>query len=384
MLREADLPIRIADGRVYPCWVTARDHRWIERLLDRLPGLQGCTRDEVTARLRERPELGESSKAWRCATSILLEDATFDVDAVVDPVKARRGVFDAAAADPDRNRVLRDVASSLECSVDELERSLYADLPGERIARFPSQVPDVSGFVRRLNMAIAQSLARRAETLHVRVTQHLAAVLRMARLSRLLCWAEADRAGRPGATLSLSGPLSLFHRTTMYGRAMARWLPFLARTRGWSLRATCVLGEQRVRWLADHREPIEVDGQLLKRFDSRVEQRLFEDLSKAAPHLEILREAGVHRAGNRLVAPDFLLRDPVRRKTAAVEVVGFWTPSYIEDKLKTLARLPRSVRWILCVDETLGIEGNRLPDWPVLRYRKRIDAAALLRTWTGC
>jgi hypothetical protein len=216
------------------------------------------------------------------------------------------------------------------------------------------------------------------------VTEHLAAVLRMARLTRLLCWAAPDPSGSPGAILSVSGPLSVFHRTTMYGRAMARWLPMLCRTRGWSLEAACIVDDQRVVWRADHCDPLRVNADLLRRFDSRVEERLFVDLAKTAPDWDVLREATVVRAGKRLVAPDFVLRHRASKRTASVEVVGFWTPRYLEDKVATLAALPTERPWIVCVDETLALTDEQLPTTlPVLRYRRRIKADDLVALATA-
>ena len=381
MLRERELPVRIQGDRVHPEWLTTRDHRWVERLLDRLPALAGKPRHEVESRLAERPELGESTAAWRSAVRLVLARSSFEVCAVLDPKRTRRLVFDAAAGRPkpsQREEVLARVAAEHDVEPGALEASLYADLPGERLFVPPREIPSVSDFCAGLNLLVGQSLLWRAERLQVRVSEHLAAVLRMARLTRLLCWAQADSSGRPGAVLSLSGPLSVFHRTTLYGRAMASWLPFLARTRGWSLEATCVIGDQRVRWCADHNDPLRSGDELIARFDSRVEERLFRELSRVAPDWDVLREAQVFRVGRRLVAPDFLLRHRPSGRSVAVEVVGFWTPRYLAAKIATLRALETASPWILCVDESLGLTAESLPDWPLLRFRRRIDAERLL------
>jgi uncharacterized protein len=382
LLPERDLPVRIEGERVHPSWLTTRDFRWVERLLDRLPGLAGRPRHEVEARLGERPELGESGCAWRCAVRLVLRQSTFEIVAAIDPKVARRAVFDAAAAQgapTERSAVLRRVASEHGIGAGALESSLYADLPRERLFTPPSDDQSASDFCAALNLAIGQALLWRAERLHVRVSEHLEAVLRMARLSRLLCWAQVDPKGRPGALLSVSGPLAVFHRTTVYGREMASWLPFLARTRGWSLDAICMLGDRRVRWCADHRDPIRAGDDLLRRFDSRLEQRLFRDLQRIGPEWEVLRESEVVQVGRRLVAPDFVLRHRATGRSVAVEVVGFWTPRYLAAKIATIRALEASsVRWILCVDESLGITDEALPRWPILRFRRRIDARALL------
>jgi uncharacterized protein len=379
LLPERDLPVRIDGDRVHARWLTARDHRWVERLLDRLPSLEGRPRHEVESRLAERPELGETGAAWRCAVRLVLRKSRFEVAAAMPPKLARRCVFQAAAARVpiDRTAVMRSIADEHGLSPEEVDASLYADLPSERRFAAPPET-SVSAFCATANLFVGQGLLWRAERLRVRVAEHLEAVLRMARLTRLLCWAQADPEGRPGAVLHVSGPLSAFHRTTMYGRAMASWLPFLTRTRGWSLEASCMLGAQRVTWHADHDDPLSSGVELLRRFDSRLEQRLFEDLRRLALDWDILREAEVVRVGRRLLAPDFVLRHRPSGRTVSVEVVGFWTPRYLAAKVETIRGLEASRPWILCVDESLGLTAEDLPNWPLLRFRRRIDARAVL------
>lgn len=379
MLAENDLPVLIRDGRVFPLWITVRDHRWIEKLLDRLRGLDGRCRDELDIVLRERPELGETQRSWRAAVRLALGLGGFETIAAVPPIAARAAVFDTAAGVPasDRDRILRGVASSFAVPPDALEGSLYADLPGHRIFRIGDDLPSPADFAARLNMTIGQSILRRAASLRVRVVENLEAILRMARLTRLLCWATEDPSGRRGAILGVSGPLSLFRHTTVYGRAMASWLPVLARTRGWTLSARCELAGQRVQWHADHRDPLVAGDALLRRFDSRLEEKLFRDLTRIAPDLEILREAEVVRTEGRLVAPDFVLRCRATTRSVAVEIVGFWTPRYLAHKIEALRSIADRVAWILCIDDTLALADHDLPPWPILRFRRRIDATTL-------
>ena len=385
LLPNSELPVVVRDGRVLPQWVFTRDHRWIEKLLDRLAALDGARHDDLDIALRERPELGETQRSWRAAVRLATGLGKFETVAAAPPVIVRAAVFDAAAGQVGsaREAVLRQVAAGFSVTPDDLERSLYADLPGERVFRLPANIPSAAEFANRLNLAIGQSILRRAESLRVRVVENLEAILRMARLTRLLCWATEDRNGRPGAILGVSGPLSLFRRTTVYGRAMASWLPVLARTRGWSLMARCEIGGERGRWHADHRDPLVAGDTLLRRFDSRVEERLFRDLAKVAPELEVLREATVVRAADRLVSPDFVLRCRRTGRMVSVEVVGFWTPRYLDHKIEALRSIADRTSWILCIDDTLALADCELPSWPILPFRRRIDAEALVELAKG-
>jgi predicted nuclease of restriction endonuclease-like RecB superfamily len=94
----------------------------------------------------------------------------------------------------------------------------------------------------------------------------------------------------------------------------------------------------------------------------------------------VLREPEPVAAGTRLVFPDFALRhrhDPSRHWL--VEILGFWTPEYVERKL-ALYRAARLPNLILCIDEARGCgEGDLPPGARVLRFRRRVDAAAVRR-----
>jgi predicted nuclease of restriction endonuclease-like RecB superfamily len=109
-----------------------------------------------------------------------------------------------------------------------------------------------------------------------------------------------------------------------------------------------------------------------------VEERLFRDLRRLAPAWQVLREADPVRVGTRILCPDFTLLDPTRGLRVPVEVVGFWTPDYLADKLATLRALPPDRPWIVAIDESLADRAGVLPPGPCLRYRRRVDAAALL------
>ncbi len=65
------------------------------------------------------------------------------------------------------------------------------------------------------------------------------------------------------------------------------------------------------------------------------------------PDWDLVREPAPLRAGDHLIFPDFAIyhrRDPTRR--ALLEIVGFWTPRYLEAELQRLraAGAPNLIR----------------------------------------
>jgi len=66
------------------------------------------------------------------------------------------------------------------------------------------------------------------------------------------------------------------------------------------------------------------------------------------------------------------------RQQAWLEIVGFWTPEYLTEKLERL-RQARFPNVILCVDEQRNCaEGELPPGARVVRYRRRVPAQSVL------
>jgi predicted nuclease of restriction endonuclease-like RecB superfamily len=381
LLSERLLDVAIHGDVVVPRWLTTRDHGWVCCLQDDVVACLGLPRSEVRDRLAARPRCDGTWRARQALTDLLLDLHGFEVVSAAEPAVLRAATFlEAARHGPGtpRGEILARVGGAQGLRPDEVEAGLYADLPDAR--RLKAMAPPIStpDLIERYNLALAQGLLMRAERLRLRADGHFKAVLRFARLMQLICEIEAPAQGTEAAIVRVSGPLSLFRFTTKYGRAMAAWLPALARAPGWSLEAECVLAGERRRWIASHRDPIGTTHVPPRRFDSHVEERLFRDLRKMAPTWQVHREADPVRVGNHIVCPDFTLVDPARGLRIPVEIVGFWTPEYLRDKLAVLRGLPEGQRWVVCIDQELCDRASELPPGPVLPYRGHVDAAQLV------
>jgi uncharacterized protein len=374
---ERLLDVELRGQEVLPHYLTGRDHRWVEAALDRVQASVGCSRAVVEQRFVDPPGLGERWQAWQAMTRLLWRLHDFEVRSCLDPRRLREVVFVEAARGAGATAAAERAAARLGVSPGELSRDLYADLPAERLLRPATCSLSTPELIERYNLALAQGLLLRAETLSVGLEGQAKSVLRWARLHRLLCSAEREPDGR--LRLELSGPLALFHHTLKYGRAMAEWLPALTRSPRWRMKATCVVRGRRRSFAASYLDPIGSSHGPPRRFDSAVEEQLFRDLARAAPGWEVLREAEVVQIGRQLLTPDFTLVDRRRALRVAVEVVGFWTPEYVASKLDVLSRLPAHRRWVLCVDESLAATGlTQIPGAPAFLYRRRIDVPRFL------
>jgi uncharacterized protein len=217
----------------------------------------------------------------------------------------------------------------------------------------------------------------RSSSVRIAAEGNTRALVRLAKLRGLICTVHDTAAGGP-PLLELSGPLSIFRRTLLYGRALSELVPLLAWCERFHLDATCsVRGHAATFGLATG-APV-FPGKEPRRFDSRLEERFARDFGRLAPDWDLTREPEPVRAAGVLIFPDFLLRHrrhPDRR--FLLEIVGFWTREYLEHKLHTL-RSAGLRNLIICIDEERNCGEAELPlGASIVRYRRKIDPAAVL------
>ena len=80
-----------------------------------------------------------------------------------------------------------------------------------------------------------------------------------------------------------------------------------------------------------------------------------------------------------LIFPDFQLKnrkDPTQ--TWFIEIIGFWTPEYLFNKLRKLNEA-RIANIILCIDSSKNCTDADLPEGArIIRYKKKINPAEVL------
>lgn len=376
MLSIDEVPLSVADGEAMPAWLTAKDHAWLRVLVEEVDSLVGAPLDAVDAQLGDslHRRLGASrTRALNAARRTLLAAYGSAVCAPAPPPALRRTLFERGArgSRSEREAILSEMACSLEVSSGELVAALFADRPGARRLLAPSSPLGEIELAERTNLAMAQALLARSEEVRVRAGAHARSVYRLAKLRRLICTAEADA---EGARVHVSGPLSLFHRTTKYGGALASFVPSLVSTPAWSLEAQCIVKGQRLLFRADASLPLGRAHALPRAHDSEVERRLDRDLRKLARGWSLSREADVVQVGDRLFFPDFTLVRGSDR--VLVEVVGFYTREYLVKKLEALRSVTLPI--IVLVDQDLACDDAEIAADVVIRYRRRPDAAQVV------
>ncbi len=374
------IQVRIVGREAVPAWLGAEDHPWLRALIDDFVRLDGRPYREVVSFLQEPARAPSPAGKRRMAIWTLQDLCTRDRppldagtlrDAVA--VEAQR----ARDADRfDRSDVLAAGARRLGLSAAAAEEHLFADLPGERRIRSPAPLPDPHSLATRTNLALAQGLLRLASEVALEIYGGARAVVRQVRLRRLLC--TVRRAGPEGVRLDISGPFSLFRRTTMYGRALASILPLLPWCQRFELLARCMLRGRAVSVRMRPGDPIAV-GEPPRAYDSRLEERFAREFARANLDWDLIREPEPVEAGEALVFPDFAVvhrRDTAKR--FLLEIVGFWTPDYLREKLDRLRAMPQ-VPMVLCIDRGLNCSAGDLPAHArIVWFQKRIEPCAVM------
>lgn len=131
----------------------------------------GRTRGELNGALSGCEELGFNYKLVRGLSAVLEDRCVFESRSSVPPVEARRALFEEAArrviaTEDDRKRALAAVAFRMGVSTLDLDRSLYADLDGERELSAFEAVPPLD-LIKEYNFALTLALLAHAKRLEL-------------------------------------------------------------------------------------------------------------------------------------------------------------------------------------------------------------------------
>jgi predicted nuclease of restriction endonuclease-like RecB superfamily len=117
-------------------------------------------------------------------------------------------------------------------------------------------------------------------------------------------------------------------------------------------------------------------------FDSTLEQEFFHRWGEAPRDgWSIRREGDLLHRGQRVFIPDFVFEHKDGRRVF-LEIVGFWTPEYLEAKIKTLREFA-GVSILLAVAERAGSTFDGLVAAPI-RYKTALKIDDVLDRLAAC
>ncbi len=310
-------------------------HAAVHRLFDDEPACPPARIDAFCKLLDDAPvSRYQTDQRGRSAA---LRRAVFRRAASCHPlVETRTVLFEHAEA-----QTKACIASALGyASWDEIESRLFADVyEYHRLAEF-SGYADAAALLSRYNVAQAQAALFYATRLTVRARADFRRIITHAKLARLLhdIRCEQRAGGAPTYTIVLDGPASVLRETRRYGAAMAKFLPALLACREWYASAELLIGHPaRRRFLAlSARDGLKSALPASEEFDTALEEKFARVWgANARQGWTMTREGGVLHRGQVVMVPDFRFQHQDGR-VAWLEIVGYWTPDYLQEKLRKL------------------------------------------------
>ena len=370
------LPIRSRDGIATLALLEEQDFPWISALIDEMEAAIGQPWRTLLERIACLPS--RSGPARQAAVIHALRSGISGRQAgALRASTIRRELFGKMALDQTaRAARLAEAAARLATTVEQIEIAMWADLPAERIVVMPKARPTAMAVAAAANLSMIQRALTRCHSVRLQLTGNSRAIARLVALRGLIMTAHMRESA---IELSISGPLALFHRTTVYGRAMGGIVPQLAGCERFVLEAECEVQNQPT--LLRIVQPVLLPtSEPPRRYDSALEARFARDFAKHAPDWRLLREPTPVDVAGRLAFPDFLLEhraDDARRWW--VEIVGFWTADYLRQKLATY-RAARLSHVILCIDANRAVDTHDLPAHArIVRFSKSIPVDSILQ-----
>ena len=386
-LAIADFDFRT--GRIFPDRLTRQVHRqylgYAARMLDVYRSGTGRTRRElhrsVQAVFADEPDCPRRRIDAFC--KLLDDEAVYQRDSRGRAAALRKSVFHKAAAmhplvrQADRlfehaeAKVKAEIAGKIGRPWGEIDRELFADvMEFHRLDRFDGY-PDAAALLARYNVAQVQTALFRAVSMTVWAEQDFKTILRYAKLAGLMH--GIVRTGTGSYQLRFDGPASLLRETRRYGVAMARFLPSLIACSDWRMHAVVRAGRRGFSAGLDLSSDDQLHSHLPapELFDSQVEAAFARKWgTEKREGWQLDREGEILHRGQKVFVPDFVFRHDDGR-TVLMEIVGFWTPEYLQAKLQTL-RTFSDQQILLAVNH---VAGKKLPE---LTERAILYKSALL------
>jgi predicted nuclease of restriction endonuclease-like RecB superfamily len=361
MLTKDLLRVSRAGGGYHPQFADGSDEALAGRVIGVYQGHVGETRAELEEALEAIEREADEFKLVRGFAKLLERHATFETRAPVDPERARRRTFRAAESvgvvtGDERETAFSRAADKFGTDPGDVKTALYADRADRQVLSTIGVPYSPSELVAQYNLSLAQTALFDATEMWVRSSDPKTLVSMVKRL-RLMYVIEKHDGPRE---VHVTGPDALFRATRRYGTRFARLLRTVAGTSEWRIEATIDdRGTDREMVLTDA-DPIQVpDAEPVAEvsFDSGVEADFAARFESLDPDWELTREPEPLAADARVMIPDFAFDYSYADFRVFFEIVGFWTPEYVEKKLETLERV-EDVDMLVAVDESLGIDAE--------------------------
>ncbi|MFH0897507.1 MAG: DUF790 family protein [Candidatus Bathyarchaeota archaeon] len=386
MLPSSLLVARRSRDKIMPVYaeLTSTNTEVAGLLIDLYSKHVGEKKGSMGQDLSELENVGYDYRFIRGLAVLLDRRCRLKARTIVNPLEIRRRLFQLASdkgvptTEEERSAMILLVAKELKTGVEELDALLYGDLDDEMIvvAFDPTDPVDL---LKQYNLSLTQTLLFGASELSFTASSNWQQIFRQIKWLGLIYTIDFNDTAY---WVKVDGPTSLFKLTKRYGSSLAKLLPAIFSSASWKISAK-VLGRMDNRRLFD----LELDslrhGRYMKQvvdeesYDSSVEEDFATQFKIYSKGWELIREPGPLPVGRYVMIPDFLLRK--NKLEVYLEIVGFWTPEYLEDKVKKLSMV-RDVDMIVAADRHLACEklSKKNDRFNLILYERKIPLQPIL------
>ncbi len=384
-------------GVAYPDRLKRSTHRaylsLAERMLHIYQNGVGLTRRELHQRvgrvLQNQPDCPPRRVAAFC--KLLDEGSTYNKDQHGRAAKLRQQVFRAAAPlhplvietdtwfEHEHLAAKQRIAEQLDMPWPDIERILFSDVIEFHTLREFSGYAAPVELLARYNVAQTQAALYDAVRLRVWAQRDFKLILRYAKLARLMH--SIRRTGPSTYCFDFDGPASILTNSRRYGVNMAKFLPGLLSCQGWRLQAELrpPRWHGRVTLTVDASDGLTSTAAAATDFDSDLEREFSAKWGdQPRDGWTLVNEAEVLHAGQKVFIPDFSLVHASGQRVL-LELVGFWTPEYISQKLSTLQEFSQHPM-LLAIAESTTANFEQLTSCHATRiipFKRRLKVAAI-------
>jgi predicted nuclease of restriction endonuclease-like RecB superfamily len=342
----ADLAMSWQRGdQIRPRYIDADDEEYLraaEDLTALFASHGGRARASLEESLQEYVGTGTDYRTLRGLIKLLTDRCEFETSAPAEPAEIRRAVFLKArarhpvASGEAHAEVIAEAARELSCEPAALLDALYADLPeSQRLTHFePITAPELLDLY---NVAQAQALLYRSVEMRLwlepQSPEGFRELFGSIKAYRLIHTVRGN--SREGYEVRLDGPASIFQRSQKYGIQMAVFLPALLLCKGWRMRAEIQSKQSRVVYfeLTSEQTLLRSHYPEIAAYQNPVTDKLAAVWSRAGGGWGLEPSSEVIDLGDSAFIPDFVLRHAETGARVFLEVLGFWTPEHLRERL---------------------------------------------------
>jgi predicted nuclease of restriction endonuclease-like RecB superfamily len=400
---------RTHEDTVTPLFIDADDQRYqdtADELIQIFEEHLGEPKGELEETIDQLTIADTDYKIVQGLAKLLKDECEFETIAQVEPREIRQRLFEKAnesypivrqptlGEDTQKLEVYSSVADQLGITLEECYRGMYADLEeNKRLVQFGHRVSDgyegtdgsstttrltgdseesyaedtitVDWLLTRYNLALAQAVLYDATEMRIRVWDSFSTVFSYVKLFGLMhrIYPIDNNGNRVASTdvadgyeAILDGAASLFSKSRKYGIRMANFLPALPLCDRWEMEADILDDESgssrpTLSFELDQTDNLSSHYSAQGDFDSDVERTLAQKWERSNTDWELMREDDVLDLCAEIMLPDFAIEHPDGRRVV-FEIVGFWTPEYLDEKLAKIREAERD-NLIIAVSERL-------------------------------